>query len=154
MEYAFKKVASCNLGFLGRAYRKFANLAYRTNTEDWPDYKKAQIYITVEEVSRVFYTDIKDAIWYLQKYSYLKGNRFYSIPIPAQEALVDMMFNLGPNRYRKFGEFKKAIAKGDYLKAAQECNRIGIQAVRNNYVKKLLRKAAAEVANGQLEPQN
>jgi hypothetical protein len=47
---------------LGRAYKKFANLAYKTNTADWPAYTYAQIFIDEKEISRLFKEDIEAKI--------------------------------------------------------------------------------------------
>ncbi len=144
LEYAFMKVASRNAGYLGRAYRKFSNLAYKDHASDWPDYKDAQIYISDSEISRIFTEDIETKVKELkQTFRFLKGNQFDLLPDKVQEALIDMSFNLGANGLKKkFPSFMDAIAKGDYLKASKESKRSGIQDSRNDYVKNLLIDAA------------
>lgn len=58
-------------------------------------------------------------------------------------ALFDMIFNLGATGLsKKWPKFNRAIAKGDWAKAADDCNRPEVQLRRNNYVKGLLRQAA------------
>jgi GH24 family phage-related lysozyme (muramidase) len=146
LEYAFKKVASRTPGYLGRAYEKFANLAYKTNTADWPDYADAQIDIDDKEISRLFKEDIEGKISDIKRVlPYCQGGKFDKLPEPAQEAIVDMAFNLGAVGLNKnFGKFNSAMAAGDYRKAANESERNNVQADRNKYVKDLLLKAAAE----------
>ena len=54
-----------------------------------------------------------------------------------------MIFNLGATGLRKeWPKFTRAIAQGDWAKAADDCTRPEIQLQRNNYVKGLLRQAA------------
>lgn len=51
-----------------------------------------------------------DAVW--PEWRKLSRNR--------QDALIDMMFNLGRTRFRKFEKFLSALKSGDYAKAADE----------------------------------
>jgi hypothetical protein len=57
-----------------------------------------------------------------------------------------MVFNLGAvGLNKKFTNFNKAMAAGDYRKAAKESERNNVQPDRNKYVKQLLQKAAVEM---------
>lgn len=147
LEYAFKKVASRTPGYLGRAYEKFANLAYKTNTADWPAYTDAQIYIEDKEISRLFKEDVEAKIADIKRVlPYCQGGKFDKLLEPVQEALVDMVFNLGAvGLNTKFTDFNKAMAAADYRKAANESERNNVQPDRNKYVKQLLQKAAQEM---------
>ena len=117
---------------------------YKDTKGVWSEYTDAQIYITEAEISRLFRKDVLSKISHLKAYfSYLSGNQFYSLPIEAQEALIDMVFNMGAGGLkRKFKAFNAAMANGDYLKTSQECRRARLQPSRNAYVKQLLIKAA------------
>ena len=66
---------------------------------------------------------------------------FESYPEPARLALYDMVFNLGG--FRKFPRFKSAVQDQNWTLAAQECNREGIGASRNEDTKELLLQCAA-----------
>lgn len=67
---------------------------------------------------------------------------FDDMPCNVQLALFDMIFNLGPGKIvRVFAQFDKAIKAGDWKKAADQCNRPQISALRNQYVKNLLLNA-------------
>lgn len=68
---------------------------------------------------------------------------FEKFPQEVRLALFDMIFNLGATKLESsYLAFNRAIAKGDWEKAASECFRKGIQLSRNNYVKDLFTKAA------------
>jgi GH24 family phage-related lysozyme (muramidase) len=68
---------------------------------------------------------------------------FDKFPESVRLALFDMIFNLGATGLsKKWPKFNEAIAKGDWAKAADNCNRPDVQVQRNNYVKGLLQQAA------------
>ena len=48
------------------------------------------------------------------------GERYLSFPRDVKVAVLDMLFNLGFNKYLKFKKHIKAIFAGDYEKAAEE----------------------------------
>lgn len=50
---------------------------------------------------------------------------FGNFPLPAQIALLDMLYNLGPVGLAKFGRLRNAIIKRDWDEAALQSNRIG-----------------------------
>jgi len=47
---------------------------------------------------------------------------FYLLPESARRVLVDMLFNLGPHRFRKFKKIILAVEHQDFIKAAAEMN--------------------------------
>jgi GH24 family phage-related lysozyme (muramidase) len=67
-----------------------------------------------------------------------------SQPIPVQIALVDMAYNLGLAGLAKFVKLKAAVARGDWLTAADECARRGVQQPRNAATRELFLAAATE----------
>lgn len=66
---------------------------------------------------------------------------FDSLPEPAQEALFDMVFNLGQAGLSKFAKLLAAVAARDWQKAAAECHRKGIPDDRNDETVRLFRLA-------------
>lgn len=72
------------------------------------------------------------------------GGGLDSYPDPAQMAVVDMAFNLGPTGlYTKFPKFRtEGLARRDFEVAARECRRSGIAERRNAETRNLLLEAA------------
>ena len=70
-----------------------------------------------EVVDRHFNEDLDTAIGDAMIFSPVE---FDGLPEPVQHALVNLSFNLGYNRLRKFRNFRAAIARGDYQTAADE----------------------------------
>ena len=69
---------------------------------------------------------------------------FATYPVKAQEALVDMAFNLGLNGLMtKFPKFIELVKRGDWKGAAGESRRNGISNSRNEGIKTLLTDVAA-----------
>jgi GH24 family phage-related lysozyme (muramidase) len=54
-------------------------------------------------------------------------------PPSAQEALLDMIYNLGAGGLAKFGRLKAAVVAGQWQVAARDCHRMGIQQARNDW---------------------
>ena len=54
-------------------------------------------------------------------------------PQTVQEALLDMIYNLGAGGLAKFGRLKAAVQAGRWQVAAQDCHRMGIQQARNDW---------------------
>jgi GH24 family phage-related lysozyme (muramidase) len=78
-------------------------------------------------------------------YSELKRiyTEFDKYPSEVRLALFDMIFNLGMTKLKNnWSTFNNAIKAKDWKKAAENSNRIGIQATRNKYVKELLLKVS------------
>lgn len=68
-----------------------------------------------------------------------------SHPVPVQNAIIDMSFNLGYPRLSKFINLKNAIQKKDYLTASKEMlNSLWAKQVkeRANYLAELVKSAA------------
>jgi GH24 family phage-related lysozyme (muramidase) len=65
-----------------------------------------------------------------------------SYPEPAQEALVDMGYNLGVAGLLKFHQLLAAVDAGQWTKAAAQCHRMGIGDARNRETANLFVKAA------------
>ncbi|MGD0778994.1 MAG: glycoside hydrolase family protein [Candidatus Solibacter sp.] len=63
-------------------------------------------------------------------------------PAPAQAALFDMAFNLGPDGLMKFHQLLAAADAGDWATAAAQCHRLGISDVRNQQTAALFLQAA------------
>ena len=64
-------------------------------------------------------------------------------PEPAEEALLDMAFNLGlSGLVNKFPKLKSAAEARDWSTCAEECRRRGISDTRNQVTKELFEKAA------------
>jgi len=71
---------------------------------------------------------------------------FQKFPSEVKLALFDMIFNLGMTRLRsRFPKFNKSIKAKDWNEAAKESNRSHVNLARNQYVKKLLNKAAKSI---------
>lgn len=66
-----------------------------------------------------------------------------TFPEPAQDALLDMAFNLGVNGLlKKFPKLTAAAAAQDWNTCAAECKRVGISDDRNQKTKELFLQAA------------
>ena len=73
------------------------------------------------------------------------------LPIPVQDALLDMAFNLG-GRFlerrqpgtgqRVWQNFFSAIVKSDWRTAAEHCHRVGVSAARNDWTRQQFLAAA------------
>ena len=58
---------------------------------------------------------------------------YASYPESAQQALLDMIYNLGAGGLAKFLRLKAAVRAGHWQAAAQACHRAGIQQARNDW---------------------
>ncbi len=93
------------------------------------------------EVEYLFQNDIDDAINDLVK---IFKDNFYLFPEPIKIGLIDMMFNMGINRFKTFKKMIKALNEFDFEKASYEienskwCNQVKS---RCNRVKKLFESA-------------
>jgi GH24 family phage-related lysozyme (muramidase) len=65
-------------------------------------------------------------------------------PVPVQLALVDMAYNLGVAGLTKFERLHDAVQSRDWITAANECSRRGIQAPRNEATIELFLVASTE----------
>lgn len=65
-------------------------------------------------------------------------------PWAAQDALLDMMYNLGPTQFTRanWPSFFRAVTDKDWRKAGTESNRPDVQSARNAAIKALFEEAA------------
>ncbi len=68
---------------------------------------------------------------------------FAGFPEPAQEALLDMSYNLGIGGLLKFPKLLAACEAGQWADAATECHRAGVAEARNQETADLFRQASA-----------
>lgn len=64
-----------------------------------------------------------------------------AFPSEAQEALLDMIFNLGPSGFLRFNRLISAVRNQDWFLAAAESRRNGIPDGRNDEIRELFRAA-------------
>lgn len=69
---------------------------------------------------------------------------FGNLPLTAQIALWDMIYNLGPTGLAEFTMMRQAILNGDWEEAARQSRRIGPSDERNQYVFDLFMDAAED----------
>lgn len=67
---------------------------------------------------------------------------FGNLPLSAQIALWDMIYNLGPSRLAGFHMLLQAISDGNWEKAALQSHRLRISDERNRFVFDLSMDAA------------
>ena len=107
------KYIKANEGLRLKPYRCTADkltIGYGRNLED--------VGITVEEAEFMLETDIAQAIKDLDNVFGFKP--FDALSDNRQLVLVDMMFNLGATRFRRFKKMIRAIKAGDFKQAARE----------------------------------
>lgn len=96
---------------------------------------KTNAKITPEEADRLYNMDIKTAadgaIYVFKSYDQQHPK--------LQEVLNDMAYNLGRGKLAKYKNFAEHINNGDYMAAAEESNRRGIENNRNQWTKERLR---------------
>lgn len=74
-----------------------------------------------------------------------KTRRFGNLPLTAQVALWDMIYNVGPPNLRtEFPRLRQAILDGDWEEAARQSHRLGPSEERNQFVFDLFMGAAEE----------
>ena len=59
--------------------------------------------------------------------------KYSTHPQPAQEALVDLAWNLGLGGLSKYVSLRAALDKRDYATCARECSRRGVSEARNKW---------------------
>jgi len=72
--------------------------------------------ITEKEALVLLENDIRECIEDLKTVF----QSFDGLPEDVRRVMVDMRFNLGPNRFRKFRKMIKAVENRDFIKAAAE----------------------------------
>lgn len=106
----FRNVKSAQRGMRAEAYKRFTALTLiRTDG--------------IELMSK----DIAYALNGIRKH----WSIFDSMPLPAQQAVLDMAYNLGVAGVMKYNELLRAASAGDWRTAAAESFRHGIGAERN-----------------------
>jgi len=73
--------------------------------------------ISVNEAEFMLENDIKIAISDAKR---IMGDKWKELPLNVKLVLVDMAFNMGLSRLRKFKRFIQALKKGDYITAKKE----------------------------------
>lgn len=63
---------------------------------------------------------------------------FYNLPVGAKKALVDMTFNMGKDKLKKFPTFFDGLEAGNNTLMAKESHRDKIQEARNEWIKNIL----------------
>lgn len=97
-------------GFRSFPYRCSANkltIGYGRNIEDRG--------ITLEEAEHLLFNDIKDAEEFLQNYEF-----WHDLNDVRKAVLLDMVFNLGVARFKKFKKMIRYLSARDYVNAARE----------------------------------
>jgi GH24 family phage-related lysozyme (muramidase) len=64
---------------------------------------------------------------------------YHRLPIPVQYALLDMSFNLGGPKLKRYQNLKRALLVSDWETAARESHRNGIQSSRNAMIASWIR---------------
>ncbi|HHZ19091.1 MAG TPA: hypothetical protein GX391_01045 [Firmicutes bacterium] len=123
---------------------KFLNLVkkYKNRTANW--YKQhATLRLSSEDIDLLFKEDIRSREAELRRRLSEKAINYDELPPEVQLAIFDMAYNLRVDGLlQKFPRILTAVKDRNYWKAANECNRLGIPARRNQMTKKLLRQAA------------
>lgn len=109
----YKKVKKIGKGFSAGKYKAYTKLD-ATNTSLQASF--ANSLKQAEKDAKIFYPDLD------------------KLPDEVRYALIDMAYNLGLSKLRKYKKLKKALEAGDYEKAAKESNRRGIQIKRNQAI--------------------
>ncbi|MFZ4546370.1 MAG: hypothetical protein ACOYN4_02990 [Bacteroidales bacterium] len=121
----FDKVKNAPTGYKAVNYKKYTSLELQS--PDSSTLLKKRIGTFVQELRHSF-------------------SEFNDLPRPAQFGLLDLAFNCGTNKVAtKFPNFKKAIQKKDFTRAAIESHRTGIGNKRNETVKNWFLEAQDEV---------
>ena len=92
-------------------------IGHRIIREDEEYGEPAGTKVSKKRVREVFERDLCTAIGDCEA---IYGQRFTSWPQDVHEVLVNMMFNLGRTRMRKFEKMREALFKQDWKEAARE----------------------------------
>lgn len=111
-------------GKLAQTYRKFTTL----------DLPETAVRATLDLKLRAFAESLRT-----------RFANFDAFPAPAQLALLDMIYNVGPNGlFKGFPKLCRAADRRDWTTCAAECRRAGISAERNEACESLFRSALSE----------
>jgi len=87
-------------------------------TEDDPEHwMEVGTPVSEERVDQVFNSDINVA---MSECTALYGDNWFGFPGEVKSILINMMFNLGRTRLKKFKKMNAAILEGDWEEAAKE----------------------------------
>lgn len=93
------------------------------------------------DIDRMLNNDIERTLQELKRWE--TGRDFDALPEEAQQALLDMAFNLGTGKLKaQYKKLREAIAADDWQRAAEECGRRGPQPARNAWTKDMFQRAA------------
>jgi len=92
-------------------------IGHRITREDKEYWEPIGTAVSEKRVRAAFEKDLCTAIGDCEA---IYGERFSSWPRDVHEVLVNMMFNMGRTRMRKFKKMKAALIKEDWKQAAKE----------------------------------
>lgn len=92
-------------------------IGHRITREDKEYWEPLGTEISKKRVKEAFEQDLYTAIGDCEA---LYGNRFLSWPAEVHEVLVNMMFNMGRTRMKKFKKMREALLLQDWKEAAKE----------------------------------
>jgi GH24 family phage-related lysozyme (muramidase) len=130
-----------NLGFMDPITKKFATKLEIVNEFESITRQKRGMLSSKYKFNLVLPREYRDKLLEEKIESFKKElkHKFISYdkyPVPVQNALLDMAFNLGTTGLvTKFPKFKKAVESEDWGTAAKESNRPDVNAKRNLTVK-------------------
>jgi GH24 family phage-related lysozyme (muramidase) len=85
-------------------------------------------------------TPLRELVWSFKLQLQTRGLPLDTFPLPVQEAVLDMAYNLGVGGLlSKFPKFVSHLKAGNYAAASTECRRPQVSAARNAWTRKQLR---------------
>lgn len=103
--------------------------------------RAAKLRLDDGDIDRMLSNDIERTLLELKRWE--TGRDFDALPEEAQQALLDMAFNLGTGKLKaQYKKLREAIAADDWRRAAEECSRRGPQPARNAWTKDMFQRAA------------
>lgn len=103
--------------------------------------RAAKLRLDDGDIDRMLNNDIERTLQELKRWE--TGRDFDTLPEEAQQALLDMAFNLGTGKLvAQYKKLREAIAADDWRRAAEECGRRGPQPARNAWTKDMFQRAA------------
>lgn len=87
--------------------------------------------ISMEEARMLLRNDVKEAVSHAQKFEW-----YMDLSPARKRVIINMIFNIGITRFKKFKKTIKYISVGDYSSASAEmldskwANQVGVRAIR------------------------